>query len=150
MNQINEKRRDFNVYLRRNSRVHRVGPRFWRTKWNCVSARLRQAGCACASSASADGEDADSITFFYRLVYQDTDRNQIINKMQHACLKLVSIVQKCKFKIPATAANNVIAETRLTRHLSTEKAATLNDWLKKSFHQSVNQMGGCGKGRLGK
>ena len=44
----------------------------------------------------------------YRVAYPDADTSQVVNKMHPDCLKLVAIVEKCKFKIPATAANNVI------------------------------------------
>ena len=48
--------------------------------------------------------------FLYRAVYPDTGPNQVINKMQPDCLKLVKITQKCKFKIPAITANDVISK----------------------------------------
>ena len=77
---------------------------------NYVFARLSQAGYTSASLARADEKDADSITFRYRLEYTDKDQNQIVSKIQPYCLKLSSAVEKCKFKITATAANNAISK----------------------------------------
>ena len=42
------------------------------------------------------------------MVYPDTPADQVINKMQPDCLKLVTIIQKCKYKNPTSAAKNVI------------------------------------------
>ena len=52
--------------------------------------------------------DAPSLGFLYRPAYPDRDQNQPVDKMQPDCLKLDSIIRKCKFGIPATAANNAI------------------------------------------
>ena len=74
---------------------------------NCVFERLSQAGCNSASLASADERDVPSLEYIFRLVYPERDQ-QVINKMQPDCLKLSTIVQKCKFKISAIVARNVI------------------------------------------
>ena len=42
-------------------------------------------------------KDAPTIEFLCRSAYPNTDHNQVINKMQPDCLKLASVVQKCKF-----------------------------------------------------
>ena len=47
--------------------------------------------------------------FLYRLVCPDTPADQVLNKMQPDCLKLVTIIiQKCKYETPTSEANNVI------------------------------------------
>ena len=75
---------------------------------NCVFAMLILAWCASSSLVSAGEKDAPSMDFIYRLVYPDTPADQVINKMQPGCLKLVTIIQECKYKISTAAANNVI------------------------------------------
>ena len=101
---------------------------------NCVFARLIQTGYTSSSLASADEKDALSTDFLYRAAYPNTDPSQVINKMQHDCLKLVAVVRKCKFKISATTADDVInrmAKARLTRLLSTRKSAISNFNIRK-------------------
>ena len=74
---------------------------------NCVFTKLSQARYACASLASVDERDVPSLEQCYRLVYPARVQ-QVINKTKSDCLRLATIVQKCKFKISANVAHNVI------------------------------------------
>ena len=57
--------------------------------------------------ACADGKDGGSINYLYRLVYPGAEAG-VVDKMQPGCLKLVSIIQKCKLKQSAATANSVV------------------------------------------
>ena len=75
---------------------------------NSFCSRLVRALYTSSSLARADGKDPPSMDFLYRLVYTYTGPARAINKMKPDCLELVAIFQKCKFKIAATGANDVI------------------------------------------
>ena len=67
--------------------------------------RLSQQGYTSASFASAYEKDTESLEYRCRSAYAD---RAPLNKMRPDCLRLVSIIQTCKFKIPPNAAHNVI------------------------------------------
>ena len=48
------------------------------------------------------------MNYLYRLARPETPAETNIGKMHPECLKLVSIIQKCKLNISATTANNVV------------------------------------------
>ena len=73
----------------------------------CGFAMLSQAGCASASLATADERNVPSLEYLYHLAYPEKGKGPI-NKMRPDCRELVSIIRKCKFKIAANAAHNVI------------------------------------------
>ena len=108
MNQINERDGAPHVYLRRNKGRFELDPESSEQNENCVCARLIQAWYDSSSLASVGEKSALSMDLIYRAVYPKTDPSQVINKMKPDCLKLVGIIQKCKFKISATTATNGI------------------------------------------
>ena len=71
---------------------------------NCAFAKLSQEGRTGASAESDDGKDPESLEYLCNLGY-NIDK---LNKMRPDYLRLVSIVQKCEFKISANLAHNVI------------------------------------------
>ena len=66
---------------------------------NCVYAMLIQLGYTGQSLSSADGKDGLPMNYLYRLARPETPAETNIDKMHPECLKLVSIIQKCKLKI---------------------------------------------------
>ena len=63
-----------------------------------VYSKIIQLGYKSQSLESADGEDGRSMNYLYRLVYPETEARTIVDKMRPECLKLISIIQKCKLK----------------------------------------------------
>ena len=61
---------------------------------NCVLARLIQHGYTSASLESAYEKDWAALELFFGSGYPDRD---IVNKMRPDCVRLVTIIQKCKF-----------------------------------------------------
>ena len=83
----------------------------------CVYSKLIQLGYASQSLASAGEKDGQSTNYLYRLAYPEPEKT-VVGKMHPECLKLISIIQKCKLKIPATAANKFInKEEKRARHV---------------------------------
>ena len=74
----------------------------------CVYSKLIQLGYSSQSSESAGGGDGRSANYVSHSAYPDTPRNETVGKMQPECLKLARIIQKCKMKQSASAANNCI------------------------------------------
>ena len=120
---------------------------------NCVFARLIRAVYTRSSLASADAKDAPSTDAPYRAVYPDTGPNQAINKTQPDCLKLVAIIRKCKFKIAAITAANVINKDDRNAFNTPFTHAVIGDserQYQEEIPPPISQMGGYGKGRLAK
>ena len=76
----------------------------------CVYAKLMQLGHASQSLDSAGEKDGLSTNYLPRLAHHGKDSVRDIGEMHRECLKLVSIVQKCKLGISATTANNAISK----------------------------------------
>ena len=70
-----------------------------------VLARISQQGGTRAALASDDGKNWADLEFRCWLACPDRD---IANKMRADCLRLVTIVQKCKFKISTSWPQNAI------------------------------------------
>ena len=120
---------------------------------NCVFARLILAGCDSSSLASSEEKNTHSMEFSYRAVYPDTPADQGINKMQPGCLKLVTTIQKCKYKISADAANNVINQDNENAYNASFAHAKIGEFGRKTTKlspTSKSQTAGCGKGRRAK
>ena len=103
--------------------------------------------------ASADEKDALSIDFLYRAVYPNTDPAQVVNKMKPDCLELVAIAQKCKFKIAATKANNVVNkddENALSTSFTHAKIGDFELRYQEEIPPPISEMDGYGKGCLDK
>ena len=81
----------------------------------CVYAKLIQLGRTIQSLASADEQGGPSMNYLPQLTHPETDAVKFIGKMHPGCLKLVSIIQKCKLGISVTTANNVIKKGEKTR-----------------------------------
>ena len=77
---------------------------------SCVYSELTQLGYTSDGLESADGKDATSINCLYNLIYPDCVRDHPLDKMHPECLKLASIIQKCKFKHAALTAENAVGE----------------------------------------
>ena len=120
---------------------------------NCVFAMLILEWHDSSSLVGADEKDAPSMDSPYRLVYPNTPADQVINKMQTGCLKLVTIIQKCKYKISTSAANNVINMDAGNAYNSAFIHAEIGGSERKDNEDiptSENQTAGCGKGRRAK
>ena len=75
---------------------------------SCVYSKLTQLWYTSDSLASADGGDSTSINFLYGSIYPESVREQPLDKMHPECLKLVSIIQKYKFKQSILTSENVV------------------------------------------
>ena len=65
---------------------------------SCFYSKLTQLGYSSDSLASADERGAASINFLRGLIYPEHIRERPLDKMRTECLKLVSIILKCKLE----------------------------------------------------
>ena len=104
--------------------------------------------------ASADEKNALSMDFLYRAVYPDTDLSHVSNTTKPDCLKLVAIVQKCKFGIAENAADNVVNKDEGNAFDMSFMRAKIGEFERQYQEENppppISQMAGYGKGRLGK
>ena len=117
---------------------------------NFVYARLIQVGCAGQFLASADGEDGLSTNYLYHLARPSAPVDEVVSKMRPECLKLVSIIRKCKLIISGSVANNVVNKDEKKNAYNSpcicEKIGEFGRKAEESIPPLTCQMGGSGKG----
>ena len=93
------------------------------------------------------------MNYLYRLARPETPAETNIGKMHPECLKLVSIIQKCKLKISFATANNVVNNDEGNAYNASyirEKSENSNEKRTSLRHPHASQAGGSGKGSRAK